>query len=92
MSELKKYSKELLASKIGAYIHSEGCDSFTGEIEFEECTAEVKGIACWNYPNEEWEFHKVELSDVQLQFENSETNFKVDELEEMDILVKMYYP
>ena len=94
MTELKKYSKELLASKIGQHIHETGNDFLSEiEIEFEECTASLFGTAYWRENiAEELEFAFVDLSELCLQFDESETNFTRDELIEMERLVKMYYP
>ena len=94
MKKLKKYSIELLASLIGEKILFEGTDYESWEnveIEFTKCTAVISGIMhSRENLSQEVEFYKADLSNVVLQFEDSETVFTAEEIIELETLIKLY--
>lgn len=94
MEKLKKYSIELLASLIGEKVLFEDNDYESWEnieIEFTKCIAVISGIMhSRENLSQETEFYNADLSDVVLQFKDSETIFTADEIIELERLIKLY--
>ncbi|MCK5605315.1 hypothetical protein KAR91_25710 [Candidatus Pacearchaeota archaeon] len=87
MTDLPKYRIELLTRKIIDHIENTGCDSITEDtwFEFESCTATIKAAVYWI-----GDFDSIDIESCQLQFEVDLTIFNMQEIVELEELIKLY--